>query len=96
MKFTIYQPKTPSFRVDSDQVNYMGDDYKNLYESEIDSTNKSNNQILEELFEKFNMAKPHDFHGHSLSVGDIVILEEGEFYQAYICDSFGWNKINLI
>lgn len=92
MKFTIYQPKNPTFRVDSEEVNYFTDEYKKVYEgtTEIDKE-KTNNQILEILFEIFNVTRPSDFKGHSLSVGDIVVLNK----QAYICDSFGWNKINL-
>lgn len=92
MKFTIYQPKNSTFRVDSEEVNYFADDYNNVYEgtTEIDKEN-TDKQILEILFEIFNVTRPSDFKGHSLSVGDIVVLNK----QAYICDSFGWNKINL-
>lgn len=92
MKFIIYQPKNSTFRVDSEEVNYFADDYNKVYEgtTEINKEN-TDKQILEILFEIFNVTRPSDFKGHSLSVGDIVVLNK----QAYICDSFDWNKINL-
>lgn len=95
MKYTIYQPKELNFRVDSDKVEYKEEDYKNLYEGELNEE-LTNNELLEKIFYIFNMTKPHGFHGHSLSTGDIVILHNKEFKQAYICDIFGWNKIKLI
>lgn len=91
MKFTIYQPKNPTFRVDSEEINYFFDEYKNVYEGTTEKDKETDGQILENLFRIFNLERPHDFHGHSLSIGDIVVLNK----QAYICDVFGWNKINL-
>jgi hypothetical protein len=40
----------------------------------------------------FNLEHPKDFRGHSLSVSDIVQMED-EFYY---CDSFGWKKIAVL
>jgi hypothetical protein len=94
MKYIIYQPKEVSFRVDSDKVDYNKADYNKVYEGEINEI-ATNSELLEKIFEKFNIARPHDFHGHSLSVGDIVILKEDDFKRTFICDIFGWNKINL-
>lgn len=92
MKFTIYQPKNSTFRVDSEEVNYFADEYNKVYEGTTENNKeKTDEEILEILFEIFNVTRPSDFKGHSLSVGDIVVLDK----QAYICDSFGWNKINL-
>lgn len=92
MKFTIYQPKNSTFRVDSEEVNYFADEYNKVYEGTTEiNKEKTDEEILEILFEIFNVTRPSDFKGHSLSVGDIVVLDK----QAYICDSFGWNKINL-
>ena len=31
-----------------------------------------NNEILEELFQMFNLSRPQDFEGHSLSVSEDV------------------------
>ncbi len=62
-------------------------DYKKVYEAEEEG--EDNIDILDKLFEKFNLAHPDDFHGHSLSVSDVVILEDKMYY----CDSIGWKEI---
>ena len=67
------------------------DDYKVVYEGEIDGEGKVPLQVLEELFEIFNLRHPQDFHGHSLSVSDVVELDGVKYY----CDSCGWKKLDL-
>lgn len=94
MKYTIYQPKQPSFMVDSNKKNYSSESYNNVYEGEI-LEDLTNTELLEKIFYIFNMKRPDDFKGHSLSVGDIVVLHEDDYKCAYICDIFGWNKIVL-
>ena len=37
---------------------------------------KDQNTMLEELYAKFNVSRPDDFTGHSLSVSDIVALRQ--------------------
>jgi hypothetical protein len=65
-------------------------DYKQVYEGETNLDEKlDNTTILENLFNKFNLNHPEDFHGHSLSVSDVVILGDKMYY----CDSFGWKEI---
>lgn len=51
---------------------------------------------LEGIFEVFNLYHPEDFHGHSLSVSDIVqIIGSNEGSNGfYYCDSFGWIKLD--
>lgn len=90
MKYTIYQPKQPNFIVESDKKDYSKESYNKVYAGEI-TEDLSNDDILEKIFCIFNMHRPEDFKGHSLSVEDIVVLDE----QAYICDICGWNKIEL-
>lgn len=46
-------------------------------------------EILEELFEEFNMNRPSDFDGHSMSVSDVVTVDG----IAYFCDSIGWKEL---
>lgn len=49
--------------------------------------------ILEKLYEKFNLHIPEDFRGHSLSVGDIVELNlTGERTFNFV-DSIGFRKL---
>jgi len=45
---------------------------------------------LEKIFMKFNMERPKDFKGHSLSVSDIVLVDGKAFY----CDSMGFEPID--
>jgi len=62
-------------------------DYKKVYEGEEEG--EDNIDILDKLFEKFNLAHPDDFRGHSLSVSDVIILDDKMYY----CDSIGWKEI---
>ena len=64
-------------------------DYKEVYAGELQTTIESKDDILEQIFQKFNLNHPEDFHGHSLSVSDVVILDN----EIYFCDSFGWKKV---
>ena len=50
---------------------------------------------LEDVFHKFNVEKPIDFTGHSLSVSDVVEILDGENKGAYFCDSFGFKEIDF-
>lgn len=63
-------------------------DYKKVYDGETDEKG-NDKEILETLFEEFNLRHPEDFHGHSLSVSDVVVLNG----TMYFCDSFDWKKI---
>ena len=67
------------------------DDYEKVYEGEIDMELEEN-EYLELLFRIFNVNRPSDFKGHSLSVSDIVVLNGEKFY----CDSFGWKKLQEV
>lgn len=48
---------------------------------------------LEDIFEYFNIRRPADFKGHSLSVSDIIVLESGKEKGIYFVDSFGFKKV---
>ncbi len=45
---------------------------------------------LESLFEKFNLDRPEDFKGHSLSVSDVVVLGD----TAYYVDDVGFKPLD--
>ena len=48
---------------------------------------------LEQLFEKFNMDRPADFTGHSLSVSDIVVLRQDGVLSSHYVDSIGFSEV---
>lgn len=62
--------------------------YNEVYSGEIEPKG-SVMATLEELFRIFNMARPSDFKGHSLSVSDVVYLD-GKYYY---CDAFGYKEL---
>ncbi len=61
----------------------------NLYNTE----GKAVPELLNNLFYRFNMERPEDFHGHSLSVGDIVALKVDGVVTAHYVDRFGWQEL---
>ena len=48
---------------------------------------------LESLFQTFNISRPGDFCGHSLSVSDIVALKQGGQVSYHYCDSLGFKEL---
>lgn len=66
--------------------------YNTVYTGEIDAEGKNPAEILEALYMKFNRFHlPANFQGHSLSVSDLIVLEDTG---TYFCDSIGFKKIN--
>jgi len=60
------------------------EDYKIVYEG-----NEDDEVELDDIFMKFNTSHPEGFKGHSLSISDIVALDEKYYY----CDSMGWEEV---
>ena len=52
--------------------------------------------MLEGLYEKFNMDRPSDFHGHSLSVSDIVALKTAGMVSFHYVDSIGFAELQTL
>ena len=48
---------------------------------------------LEGIYTRFNIDRPADFHGHSLSVSDIVVLHQDGKDTAHYCDRFGFSQV---
>ena len=79
----------------SDGKDVISDAYSAVYEGSLDGTEsgKSAQQVLDGLFEKFNIAHPDDFRGHSMSVSDVVVLQENGVEKAYYVDSLGFKEV---
>ncbi len=45
---------------------------------------------LDEIYEEFNIDRPDDFCGHSLSVGDVIAFKGKDGTEAYFVDSYGF------
>ena len=52
-----------------------------------------NNEVLEELFQMFNLSRPQDFEGHSLSVSDVVALKRNGDVSVHYVDSIGFKGL---
>lgn len=50
-------------------------------------------ETLETLYTKFNVNRPYDFHGHSLSVGDIIMIRRDGKATAHYVDDLGFEEI---
>lgn len=98
MKYVIYQATNEmgflecykkTWENEKNEINhYDKEDYNYEYVYENDSEKVD----LEEVFTKFNINHPKDFKGHSLSVGDVVEVEDGGEKKLFVCDSIGWKK----
>ena len=70
----------------------LPDNYDTVYIGPIAST-QNQTATLESLFEIFNMNRPADFTGHSLSVSDIVALKQNGVVSFLYCDSVGFQEL---
>ena len=48
---------------------------------------------LEAIYERFNIQRPTDFTGHSLSVSDVVVMNDGKSIKACYVDSIGFAEL---
>lgn len=51
------------------------------------------NMVLEGIYEKFNIDRPTDFRGHSLSVSDVVALKTAGVVSCHYVDSIGFAEL---
>ena len=97
-RFSIYQLKggneTLDYRFEPlDSIHRNGlsvklENYELVYEAPM--TEKDN---LESIYTRFNVDRPADFTGHSLSVSDIVVLHQGGKDTAHYCDRAGFSEV---
>ena len=103
-KYSIYQiPAGERYRdirfTNFDHLQIMGNlpdraDYEKVYSGRLDDIEY--NDKLEGIFVKFNMNRPDDFEGHSLSVSDIVVIEDENGKKAHYVDDIGFKDITDI
>ena len=96
--FSIYQLKggneTLDYRFEPlDSIHRNGlsvkpENYELIYTAPL--TEKDD---LESIYTRFNVDRPADFTGHSLSVSDIVVLHQGGKDTAHYCDRAGFSEV---
>ncbi len=103
MKITIYQINSDrdenhmKFMAHNKLEKFQGSSevdskiYDKIYEKEVRCNS------LEEVYQMFNLNRPQDFKGHSLSVSDVVEVSGNEKIEDgfYFCDSIGFKKVSF-
>lgn len=73
------------------------EDYELVYQDKVPEFNLPEalpeNDILEFIYTKFNIDRPDDFKGHSLSVSDVIALKTHGELKAFYTDSCGFEEI---
>jgi hypothetical protein len=97
--FEIWQLKdTPETR----QLRFINSEFLARHDLTVDLGNYARiyasdlkpGTTLEDLYTQFNLYHPEDFRGHSMSVSDLVILNQGGETAAFFCDSIGFTDVS--
>ena len=96
--FSIYQLKSGNETLDyrfepldairNNGLSVKPENYEQVYTAPL--TEKDS---LESIYTRFNINRPADFKGHSLSVSDIVVLHQDGKDTAHYCDRFGFSQV---
>jgi len=100
MAYAIYQLKStpetlPIYFMPIENVHAAGrsvdrHNYAQVYGGVVSTQNQTEAEVLEALFAKFNLNRPADFHGHSLSISDVVVLRRKGVATAHYVDFLGF------
>ena len=66
--------------------------YAAVYAGNLDRRGDTQDR-LNELYETFNIRRPEDFRGHSLSVSDIIALKQHGVISCYYVDTVGFKEV---
>jgi len=71
------------------------ENYEILYRGNLPTGKRGvlQSELLEQLYQKFNCAQPMDYHGHSLSVSDVILLNQAGKISAHYVDSIGFKEL---
>ncbi|MCD7750982.1 MAG: YodL domain-containing protein [Lachnospiraceae bacterium] len=50
-------------------------------------------EILDDLYLKFNLYHPADFTGHSMSISDVIVLQKDGIRTAFYVDDMGFAEV---
>ena len=68
------------------------DNYDLVYTGKLEGSGNQA-ELLETIYRDFNIKRPADFSGHSLSVSDIIALRQGGVVSCHYVDSIGYQKL---
>jgi len=99
-EYQIYQLRDTNENAD---IRFMNYDYLLNHNRQVDFSNYRHvyqgemkpDMNLESIYTMFNIDRPDDFYGHSLSVSDIVVVRENGAEKAYYVDSIGFKEIPI-
>ena len=97
-RFGIYQLKDTE---EARDIHFMGMDYLESKGIEVTKENYDllytapleEGTSLEDIYTRFNIDRPADFRGHSLSVSDVVVLHQNGENTSHYVDSFGYREV---
>jgi len=102
-KYAIYQlkdgPETRDLRFEPlERLTQQGravdwENYKHIYTGTLETREKPAVVDMEKIFMRFNVGRPEDFAGHSLSTSDVVVLCRNGKAAAYYIDSFDYVEV---
>jgi hypothetical protein len=68
-------------------------DYELRYGGRFPDNDKSDVEVCEAVYHLFNVERPADFTGHSLSMSDLVEVITDYSRNFYYCDWSGWTRV---
>ena len=74
--------------IQADHLSVKPENYNCVYSGRL-----AEGQTLDGIYEKFNLHRPLDFLGHSLSVSDVIVTNRDGQEQAFYVDSFGFKEV---
>ena len=88
-------PTTMNLYLNKQNIAPSVENYEILYRGNLPEGKRSVPQaeLLEQLYQKFNFARPTDYHGHSLSVSDVIMLNQDGKISAHYVDSIGFKEL---
>jgi len=93
--FYIYQLKDGQVNQDRRWESYsnlhkLGEQPKLKNYTEVFRGKMARSTTLENIYQEFNFDKPSEFTGHSLTMSDIVVVEENSVNTAHYVDTYGY------
>ena len=63
------------------------------WQYDLTYTEKYRDESLNDVFYRFNMRRPEDFKGHSLSVSDVIVIRKNGSIDAWYVDTASFQKL---